>query len=532
MLDILIKNGLVADGTGRPAFRSDIAVRSGKIARIAPVISLEAKRVIDAGGLVVAPGFIDFHSHGDVYAAFGSDGYNSLEQGVTTEITGHCGNSAVPSLPGQYEELKAFLPAEFVDEASKALEAFNVFGKWMEQMKLGTNMALFVGHGSVRGCVMGYSGTRPTKKQMEQMKALISQAMEFGCLGMSTGLIYPPSVYGDQEELTELCKVVARYGGTYTSHIRGEGDTVVEAVTEAIEIGENSGCDVVISHHKVCGKHNEGKSEITLNMIEEANARGKIVVRADQYPFLAGQSSLVAALPPVFATEGLESLVKRLSDPVFRAEVTDELRKSSVNSLIKESGFDGALVLTAPAEPELVGKTIAEIALLRGMDAYETMYDILVKNNAAPSMAYFHICESDMLRILAKPYVMVGADAGHNVERFPRDTRCGAHPRAMSTFPKHLRLVREHKLFPLEQAIEKITAMPARAAHLDGVGLLLEGYHADICVFDWKTIGEANDFIYPYAKNKGISHVVVNGVIAVENGDYNGARAGRLLKVR
>lgn len=532
MLDILIKNGLVADGTGRSAYRADVAIKDGKILRIAPVINLEAEKTIDAAGLVVAPGFIDFHSHGDMYAIFGSDGYNLLEQGVTTEIAGHCGDSAAPSRPGQYDELKSFLPAELVDAVSEATRDFDAFDGFMTKARLGPNIALFVGHGSVRGRVMGFSGARPSPEQMGEMKDWVRRAMEFGCVGMSSGLIYPPSVYGDQRELTELCSIVAQYGGVYASHIRGEGDTVVEAVSEAIAIGEDSGCDVIISHHKICGKHNEGKSETTLRLIEEANARGKIVVRADQYPFLAGQSALVAALPPGFATEGIPALVKRLSDPAFRAEVTAELKKPSTGSLIKESGFDGALVLTAPAEPELVGKTIGEIARERGADEYEVMYDIIVKNSAAPSMAYSHICEPDMMRILAKPYVMAGADSGHNIARFARDARCGAHPRAMSTFPKHLRLVRENGLFPLEKAVERITAMPARAAHLADTGMLLEGYRADICVFDWNNVGETNDFIHPYAKNKGIGWVIVNGAIAVENGDYDGARPGKLLKRR
>jgi N-acyl-D-amino-acid deacylase len=533
MIDILLKNGVVVDGTGKPSFKADVAIKSGRIWRISDVIDLEAKKTIDASGNIIAPGFIDYHSHGDTYFLFGTDAYNLLEQGVTTEIAGHCGSGIVPYYEGMLDDAIDMVPAELFEHVKSATQNFKCFEAVVSNTKMGTNMAFYVGHGNIRARVMGFSDAAPTIDQMSMMKSWIKEAMDCGFLGISTGLIYPPSIYGNQEELTELAREVALFDGSYASHIRGESDTVVEAVIEAIAIGEDSGCNVVISHHKIGGKQNAGKSKITLHLIEKANERGRIQIRADQYPFLAGHTSLIAALPPQFASEGTSVLIENLRDEGFRLKVTEKLKsKNMEQSLLRDSGFEGCLVLTAFKTPEIIGKNIVEIANERGIDPYNTVFDIIVENNGNVGMAYFYQNEEDMMNILKKPFVMVGADSGHNIQHYDELAVGGGHPRSMSTFTKYLRIIREGKIVSLEEAIRRITSLPAETAKLDNVGVLKEGYNADICIFDWNKISDTNDYLHPFRTNSGIEFVFVNGQVVVEKGNYNGVKAGRMLKKR
>lgn len=529
MVDILIRNGFVVDGTGRKGQFADVAVQSGRILRIEPDMQVEAVRTIDAAGRVVSPGFIDDHTHGDQFFLFGTDAYNLLEQGVTTEITGNCGGSIVPYHEGLLDAVRGMVPDELVEQVRQGTQDFRSFVQLASRTPTGTNMAFYVGAGNLRAKVVGFSDAKPTPAQMDEMKALVAEAMACGFLGLSSGLVYPPSVYADREELTELCRVVAAHGGCYVSHIRGECDTVVEAVAEAISIGETAGCDVVVSHHKIGGKANAGVSAVTLGLIRDANRRGRIRVLADQYPFTAGHTALVSVLDPVFATEGVRVLVEKLADPGFRRLVADNLHQPDSQSLIRFSGFDGCLIIGASRTPDCVGRTIADIASERHADPTETLFDLIVDNRGDADAAYFYQNEVDMLAILASPYTMGGSDCGHNVAHFDPETPGGQHPRAVSTFPKHLRMVRERGLFSLEEAVRRITLQPARMVGLADTGVLREGFRADLCVFDWEHVSETNDYLHPHRRNLGIDHVLVNGQIAVENGVYTGIRSGAML---
>jgi len=535
MYDILIKNGTVVDGTGEASYKADVAVKDGKIAKISANIDEAAAKTIDAAGRLVTPGFIDLHSHSDVYVIFGTDAHNFLQQGITTEIAGHCGVSPAPSMlahKSTYKEVAELVTEEEFNKISEDCSTIAGYTKHMESMKLGTNMALFVGQGAIRGRVMESSDGKPNEKQLEAMRALVREAMEHGFLGISTGLIYPPSVYADEDEIVELAKEAAKYGGIYASHIRGESDTVIDAVTEAISVGERSGCSVLISHHKVAGPQNLGKSAVTLKLIDEANARG-VNVRADQYPYLAGATDLISSLPPQFATGGRPALIENLKKPEFRAEVTAVLEADNFGeSLLKNSTFKGCLILAAANTPELIGKNIAEVAELRGSDPYETVYDVLVENNGAVGMAYFMINEADMDAIIAHDLIMPGTDAAHRTKKVDLEQVGGGHPRSTGTFPKHLRLIRERKLFSVEKAIYRATGMAAETAKIDGVGYLKEGLAADICILDWENIAETSDFLHPFRPNKGFDYVLVNGRIAVENDVATGVLAGKLLKMR
>lgn len=532
MYDILIKNGTIVDGTGAPGYKGDIAVQNGKIMKIAPSIEDTAKETIDATNRLVTPGFIDYHSHSDMFIIFGTDGQNFLEQGITTEIAGHCGTSPVPSFNFSHNMFRNLVSEERFNEILAECDSYTKFTNYISKLQLGTNMAFYAGQGAIRGKVMGPSSEKPSEKQLDEMRAQVREAMENGFLGISTGLIYPPSIYADEDEIVELAKEAAKYGGSYVSHIRGESDTVVEAVAEAISIGERSGCDVIISHHKVAGPKNIGKSAVTLKLMEDANARG-VRTCADQYPYLAGSTDLISALPPRFATNGKEALIKNLKSREFRDEVTATLKADDFGeSLLINSTFEGCMILVANDTPELVGKNIAEVAAQRGTEPYETVYDILLENKGDVGMAYFMINEADMDAIIAHPLVMPGTDAAHRYEDTDLEKVGGGHPRSTGTFPKHFRLVRERNLFPVEKAIYRATGMPAETAKINCIGYLKEGYAADICVLDWHNYKENSDFMYPFRRNEGLDYVIVNGHIAVKNNVATGVKAGKLLKRR
>ena len=531
MYDILIKNGLIVDGSGNAAYHSDLAVKNGKIAEIAPVIDAEAAQTIDASGRIVTPGLIDTHTHSDRTFVFGTSGYNFLEQGVTTEVTGNCGWLISPVYSGSFDQLKGIISSGEIARMAKLCDTLDDFVRYVDSMDMPTNMAFYMGHGAIRGRVMEYSPAEPDQAQLTQMKDIIRRGMELGFLGMSTGLIFAPSSYAKEAELTELCKVVAEYGGIYCSHIRGESDTLLDAVAECMRIGENSGCNICMSHHKVGGKNNLGKSKYSLALIEETNARGKISVRADQYPFIAGNAPLTGCLPPKYLDNGIPALIENLKNADFRREVTAAILKNDFGeSFILGCGFAGCLVLTAPFTPECVGRNLAEIADEWGEDAYDVMYDLLIKNQGNVDMAYFQQNEEDMMRILAHPTTMPCSDGYQLFEKPGRETLGGTHPRYISTMARHMHLVRENGILPMEKAIQRATSTPARFLNMPDIGLLCTGYNADIAILDWDNFTETNDYKHPYRKCRGVDWVIVNGQIAVKDGESTGVRAGKRIR--
>lgn len=531
MYDVIIRGGTVVDGTGAGRYVADVAVQGGQVAKIAPQIQGEALREIDAKGKIVSPGFIDYHSHSDGSILFGPDAYNYLEQGVTTEITGQCGSAPAPCYPGLIKEAGENLSEAQVEELTRICDNYQSFMDHVSKMELGNNIAFYIGQGSVRGRVMGYDDSQPTQQQLEEMKAWVRQAMECGYLGFTTGLVYAPSVYAGEAELVELAKVVGEYGGSYASHIRGEADNVVESVEEAIHIGEAAGIPVIISHLKVIGKHNEGLSAKVLEVIEQANARG-VKVRADQYPYLAGSAPFISCIPPKFHVGGVEQLVENLKDPAFRKKVTDSIQNEyqEFASNLVDAGFDGTLMAGCAKTQQYVGKTIAQIAQEENKDPWDVCYDLLVENDGVAQGIYFSQNESDMLRIIGHPYVMGGSDWSNYTTHLDREKVGGGHPRGTSTFITRLALLRDHGLQTLEQAVHSVTGLPAEMSGIEGIGVLKEGAHADICVFDYAALGADSDYIHPFRKNRGLEYVLVNGKVAVEGGEYNGVKNGCVLK--
>ncbi|MEA4921457.1 MAG: D-aminoacylase [Clostridiaceae bacterium] len=531
MYDLLIKNGLIVDGTGEKGYKADVAVKDGRIAEIAPNIEGMAEEIIDASGLMVTPGFIDSHSHSDSVVLLGTDGYNMLEQGITTQITGQCGTGPVPAYPGLFEEVRQKYGEEKVSELEKVCSSYESFMEAVDKLELGTNMAFYAAQGNIRGKVMGFQMGEADEHQTEAMKKLMAEAMEAGFLGFSTGLVYAPSIYAGTKELVELAKVAHSYGGNYTSHIRGEGNHVIEAMMEAINIGIQSGIPVVISHLKVKGKQNEGVSKQMLDLIDEYNAKG-VTVWSEQYPYIASAAPLISQIPPQFAEGGNDKLLERMKDMKLRKEmercIFEEYDKFESN--IYGARYNGILISSAYYTPQYAGKYVSDIAKEEGKDPFDVICDTLIANNGVVQAIYFSQNESDMLRILAHPRVMAGCDASDNLKHMDRDKPAGGHPRGGSTMVRRLELIREHNLMSPEAAIHNITSLPAMVAGLEDTGVIKKGDYADICVIDYDNLKANSDYICPYRKNDGVEYVVVGGKIAVRNGDFTGVKNGRVIR--
>lgn len=492
--DLLIRGGTVVDGSGSPAFRANVAVKDGKIAKIGDLSGVKAARVIDASGLVVAPGFIDVHTHTD-YLAMRPRAENYLRMGVTTIVAGNCGSSAV--------------------EIGKALTAIREVGPSI-------NYATLIGHNTVREFVMGEERRAPTPAEMEKMKALVAQGMNEGAVGFSTGLQYTPGTWADPSEITELARVACAAGGLYASHMRNEGTEIEKSVAETIAVGESAGCRVEISHLKIDSPRNWGMSGKALAMIEAARARG-VDVEADQYAYTAAASSLSIRFPDWVLDGGQEEVRKRLDDPATWAKIKDGMRE-----LLAARGFQDlsfAVVSSYPPDPSLQGLTMKEVAVrLKGNGSadsqLESARDMLRAGGA--DMVYHLMSEEDVATILKHPLVSIASDG--SLPLFGWDA---THPRAYGNNARVLGLyVRERKTITLEEAVRKMTSLPAGHFKLAGRGLVKEGYAADLVLFDPSRVGDAATFEKPHAYAAGFPYVLVNGVPVIDGGAHTGAKAG------
>ena len=532
MYDVLIKGGTILDGSGRQRYRADIAVKNGIIVAIAPKISVSAKRVIDADGLFVTPGFIDTHAHSDDVVFIKNDCYNCLEQGITMQVAGNCGESPAPYPENALmKPIKQEVSEQELERIIRISKNSASFMAEAVKAELGVNMAFFVGHNALRAHAMGYVAGPPTKRQMDDMKENICKAMDVGFLGYSSGLVYAPSVYADTAELTELAKVVARYKGIYSSHIRGEGVNLFNSIREAIQIGRDSGASVLISHLKVVAPQFRGKANEVLALIHDARAEG-INVFADQYPYTAGSAPLISQIPPKYLEGGREETLQQLKDADFRAKVEYSIfnEPEEFESTIYASGYDGAVIASADATPQYVGRTLAEIAKERGCSPIDAMADILLENDGTVQGIYhFHNLE-DVLSIMADPYVYAGCDWFSYPCHYDVDKCGGGHPRGTSTMIHRLSLMRDNGIKTAEECIRSMTGGPATSLGLKGRGLLREGFAADICVLDYPNARATSDYLHPFRKNQGLHYVLVNGQLAVENGECLGNFAGQVVR--
>jgi len=498
--DLLLRNGRIVDGSGSPWYRGDVAIRGDTIVRVAPSIAEPAQRVIDLNDQVIAPGFIDIHTHArrGIFDVPTADNY--VRQGVTTLIEGPDGSSPVPLSP---------------------------FLKRLDALQKSVNIGTFIGQGSVRAAVIGDVNRKPTAEELDKMRALVEQGMKDGAFGLSSGLFYVPGTFTPTDEVVELAKVAARYGGIYISHMRDEATRVVDSVKETIAIGERGGLPTQVTHHKIIGKTNWGKSIITLRLIDEARARG-VDATIDQYPYTASSTGIGSALLPAWALEGgREDVLKRLKDPTTRARI-----KTETIRLIREErgGGDPKNVVIARCEwdASLAGKNLAEVTRLRKMaltipNAAEAALWLVEKGGC---QGVFHaISEADLKRILRDPATMIGSDG-----EIPIFGQASPHPRSYGTFARVLGMyVRDLKVISLEEAIRKMTSFPAQRLGVLDRGLIRPGMKADIAVFDPARVRDLATFEKPHQYAEGFSFVIVNGQVVFEQGRMTAARPGRVL---
>jgi N-acyl-D-amino-acid deacylase len=496
--DLVITNARVVDGSGNPWFRADVGIKGGRIARVGRVAASEGARAIDAGGKILAPGFIDVHAHvEDIYEQ--PDAENFVRMGVTTLVTGNCGGSAV--------DVGRFL------------------GR-MKEAPLSVNLATLVGHNSVRREVFGLANRAPSPEELERMKALVEQAMRDGAVGLSTGLIYVPGTYAKTDEVLELARVASRHGGVYATHMRNEGLKVEEAIRESIEIGEKAGLPVQISHFKISAKKLWGRSDTTLGLVRDARRRG-LPVTVDQYAYTASSTSLDSRLPDWVLEGGREEGKKRLADPEQRRRAAREMKDGLKRSGHKD--FSYAMVASHRAKPEYNGKSIAEITRLarNKKDVDSQIEQILAMYEAGGAqMVYHSMSEEDVRRILREPFTMVASDSG--VRRFgegvPHPRGYGNNARVLGTY------VRELGVVTLEDAVRKMTSLPAQTFGFRDRGLVREGMAADLVVFDETLVADPSTFESPHQYAQGFTHVVVGGAVVLEEGRMTGARPGAALR--
>lgn len=526
MYDILIRNGKIVDGTGNPWFRADVAVSDGQIVAIGQIpADAMARQVIDAAGRVVAPGFIDIHSHSDLPLLVDGLAHGKVRQGVTTEVIGNCGFSLAPILSEMAQK-----------DVNEDLDAYGLSHRWktmdeyltiLQKSGISIHVVPLIGHGAIRKSVMNYDQRPATAEELEKMRQLIRDCMEAGCFGMTSGLIYPPSCYADTDELVELSKVVAQYGGIYATHMRNESNEVYQAVEESIEIGRRAGIPVQISHHKVCHPHYWGEVERTLQRMHSVREQEGLDVTCDVYPYLATATSLSSLIPDEYHAGGKEVLLDHLRDLTLRKTLLDNLETHQ-----NPRGWHNLFISAVKTEANhsVVGKDFAAIAKERGTSSAQAVIDLLIEEELNVDMIRFAMCETDVARVISDDLTMIGSDGDALAITGPL-SKGKPHPRNFGTFPRVLsKYSREEGVVSLERAVQKMTSLSAGRLGLMSKGILREGMDADITIFDPATVKDLADFTNPFQYPAGIPYVIVAGTPVIVNGEHTGAKPGHVLR--
>ncbi len=485
-MDVIIRNGTIVDGSGRKGFAGDVGIAGERIVTVGKVPG-DAPLVVDAAGMVVAPGFVDMHAHSDFALLKNPAASEKIMQGVTTNVIGNCGMSPAPANERVRQYFEGFLRFVFGEMSVRGFRTLAEYFKAVEDNGVSINIASYAAHGIIRYYVTELNPDTPTPAEIDQMKNILRQAMEDGAFGLSSGLIYPPGNFSKTDELIELCKVVAEFGGIYSTHMRDEGERLAESVGEAIEIGGSAGVPVQIAHHKAHGKPNWGKSKESLKLIERARSEG-LDITADQYPYTASSTILAA----VMASEDFDA--------------------------------DNVMIASTKYDHSLEGRMLADIAKDRGKTAREVAEEINSDEDGAVMAIFFEMNEEDVVRIMKHPTTMIGSDGAESEGGKP-------HPRLYGTFPRVLgRYVREKKVLSLEEAVRKMTSMGLEKLGIKDRGLIKENYYADIVVFDPDTVADTATYENPRQFPRGIRHVFVNGALAVNDGKQTSALAGKVLR--
>ncbi|MGM0414215.1 MAG: N-acyl-D-amino-acid deacylase family protein [Bacillota bacterium] len=528
-IDLLIKNAKIVDGTGATSFKGNLAVKAGEIEAIFKgdperfLNNNQVKRVVDGEGYVLAPGFIDIHTHSDINFLVAGEAASKLQQGVTTEVIGNCGSSPAPIK----EAGRSMLEDELTDYGLDL--DWSSYPEFLEKVagkSKSINVAPLIGHGAIRKAVIGFEARELTSPELDEAKAILAEAMEAGAFGLSSGLIYPPSSYGTTEELIELAKVAASYGGIYTTHLRDEGCGMISALKEAIEIGRQAEIPVQISHHKVLDKDCWGLVAGSLKIMESARDEG-VDITCDLYPYLATNTGLASLLPDWAHEGGRDKLLKRLEAGNEREEILEYLRK-----VVARRGWENVMISELPGDryPEFEGATLAELGESWKMPEPEALLKILKEQKLRAGMIGFAMCEKDLQTVLTSRLSMIGSD-GSSLAVEGKLATGKPHPRNFGTFPRVLgRYVREKGVINLERAVHKMTGKSAARIGLNDRGLLKAGLKADLLLFDEAKIIDKATFKEPFKYPAGIQEVWVAGESVLKAGEISNKRPGELIR--
>jgi N-acyl-D-amino-acid deacylase len=530
MFDLIIRGASVIDGSGSPAFPADVGIAGDKIVVVGSLTEASAAEVVDAAGLVVAPGFIDMHSHADYTLPVLPTADSKVHQGITLEVVGNCGQSPAPLNERTHRAALARTSRGGTNMAWPGMpwtwRSFGDWLAWLDALHTSVNVASFVGHGTIRDLVMGMVEGPPSPAQLAEMQTHTRNAMREGAFGLSTGLIYPPGVYADAAEIGSLAEITADMGGIYATHIRGEAHTVLGAIGEAIAIGGRAGLPVQISHLKASGRGNWPKMVQVIDMIDLARAQGQDVT-ADMYPYTAGNTYIGALFPAWAHVGGADALMARLRDPSARSLIRAALAGPGMAT---DPSWDGIYISYCPARPEYDGRTLREVAALRNQDPEDAALDLALEVDDQAEMIVFLMSEDNVELGLGRSWVMVGTD-GEGRSAAGQLAAGKPNPRNFGTFARVLgHYTRERRLFSLEEAVHRMTGLSAARLGLTGRGLLRPGYFADLVIFDASTVADVATFAEPHRYPAGIDWVLVNGTVVISHGQHTGARPGRVLR--
>ena len=537
MCDLLIKNGTVIDGSGSPAYLSDIAIKKGKIDKIGTSLDIDCGKVIDASNQIVCPGFIDIHSHTDATILINHKAESKIRQGITTEIVGNCGMSAAPLtadfMPAIIDHLTVNSDYGNPDDIGKFWMTFGEYTQYLNELPLGINLIPLVGFGTLRSAVMGVKSGSPTKDEMKGMKDLLEKSLEEGAAGMSTGLEYIPDSLSHVDELIQLCQVIKRQNKLYASHIRSESHNLFPAIEEAIRTGEESGCQIEISHLKLGGKDNWGKTAQLFDLLEGAISRG-VRVSWDQYPYIAWGTGLVDYIPRWVIQDGHQKMIEHLNGKSTRKKIRQEIETTikKGNHAYNTAPWENVQIamVKSPDYQFTEGKRISEITQELNIDPIDFIFNLLIAEKGSVKTLVFCMDEEDIKTVMKHPQTIICSD-GRAGATYGELNKGSTHPRYYGAFPRVLgKYVRDEKVLSLETAIKKMTSMPAKIMNLNNRGTLAQNMIADITIFDPKTVFDMATFENPHQYAKGIEKVIISGEVIIDQGHHTNKMVGQIIQ--